>query len=89
LLTFRSTPGGTSEIIHIFLARGLAPVPAAERFEREDEEADLLPAWVGLEEAAGLVMSGALTSPTAVVGILAAVRAQAAPGGWDALPSAS
>jgi hypothetical protein len=51
-----------------------------ERFEREDEEADLLPAWTGSEDAADLTMSGALSSPTAVIRILTAVRAEAAPG---------
>jgi ADP-ribose pyrophosphatase len=88
LLSFNSTPGGTSEVIHVFLARGLEAVPVDQRFRREDEEADLEPAWVGVEAAVELVMAGALTSPTAVVGILAAARARTAPGGWDALPEA-
>jgi ADP-ribose pyrophosphatase len=88
LLTFNSTPGGASEVIHLFLARDLAPVPAAERFRREAEEASLVPAWLDLDQAVGLVMSGAVRSPTAVVGLLAAAQARRAPGGWDALPPA-
>jgi ADP-ribose pyrophosphatase len=88
LLTFHSTPGGTNEVIHLFLARQLAEVPPDQRFEREDEEADLLPAWLDLGEAVGLVMSGAIGSPLAVVGLLAAWRARTRSGGWDALPKA-
>ncbi|MCL2803150.1 MAG: NUDIX hydrolase [Micrococcales bacterium] len=85
LLTFNSTPGGTDEVIHVFLARDLAEVPAAERHERVDEEADLVPVWLDLDQACALVMSGALRSPTAVVGLLAAVRARDT-AGFDALP---
>jgi ADP-ribose pyrophosphatase len=86
LLTFDSTPGGTSEVIHVFLARGLSAVPVERRFVREDEEASLVPVWLDLDQAVDLVMAGALRSPTAVVGLLAAARARASRGGWDALP---
>ncbi|MDR2453124.1 MAG: NUDIX hydrolase [Bifidobacteriaceae bacterium] len=86
LISFNSSPGGSSEVIHVFLARGLSLAPAGRRFARQDEEAALVPAWLGLDEAVGLVMAGALRSPTAVVGILAAAQARSAPGGWDALP---
>jgi ADP-ribose pyrophosphatase len=88
LLSFNTTPGGTSEVIHLFLARGLAPVPPGERFQREDEEAGLVPAWLPLDEAVGLVMDGAIGSPSAVVGLLAAAQARRQEGGWDALPAA-
>jgi ADP-ribose pyrophosphatase len=85
LLTFNTTPGGTNEVIDIFLARGLMPVPDSERFERQDEEASLVPVWLDLDQAVNLVMSGAIHSPTAVAGLLAAWRAQTQPGGWSAL----
>jgi ADP-ribose pyrophosphatase len=88
LAVFDSTPGGCSEVIHIFLARGLTPVPEARRFHREDEEASLVPVWLPLDQAADLVMAGNLRSPSAVVGILAATRARQSPAGWDALPEA-
>jgi ADP-ribose pyrophosphatase len=89
LISFNSTPGGTNEVITVFLARGLTVVPAEERFERSDEEASMVPAWLPLEEAVELVMSGAVHSPSAVVGVLAAWRALSQPGGWDALPLAA
>jgi len=85
LITFNSSPGGASEVIHILVARGLSVVPKAERFVRADEEANLVPVWLDLEEASRLVMAGALHSPTAVVGILAACQARYT-GGFDSLP---
>jgi ADP-ribose pyrophosphatase len=88
LAEFCTTPGGCTERITVFLARDLHGKGAGEGFARVDEEADLVPAWVDLDDAAELVLSGALSSPTAVVGILAAVAAARRPGGWDALPAA-
>ncbi|NLF04637.1 MAG: NUDIX hydrolase [Actinomycetales bacterium] len=71
LVSFRSTPGGSSEEIIVYLARDLAPVPEAERHVRTEEEADLEPVWVPFDEAVAGVLEGRLHSPTAVVGILA------------------
>jgi ADP-ribose pyrophosphatase len=89
LLTFNTTPGGVSEVLHVFLARGLSSVAKSQQFSREEEEAALVPVWLPLEEAADLVLQGALSSPSAVVGLLAASRAARLEGGWDALPVAS
>jgi ADP-ribose pyrophosphatase len=88
VLWFYSTPGGTDEVIHVFLARDLRPVPEDRRFAREDEEATLVPEWVKLDDAGALVLSGAIHSPTAVTGVLALLAARNAPGGWDSLPIA-
>lgn len=88
LVSFLSTPGGTSEAIYVYLARGLTEVPAERRYQRFDEEARLVPCWVDLDRAVELVMRGALHSPTAVTGLLAAIHARGLPGGWDALPPA-
>jgi ADP-ribose pyrophosphatase len=88
LVEFYTTPGGCNERIVVFLARGLARVRPDEAFVREAEEASLVPVWIDLDEAADLVLAGALGSPTAVAGVLAAVRAAESPGGWDALPLA-
>lgn len=71
LQTFFSSPGGSSEQIQIFLARGLSVIPEAERFVREDEEADMEAVWISLDDALAGVSSGALQCPTTVVGILA------------------
>lgn len=72
LVTFRSSPGGSSEQIVVFLARDLEPVPEAERHVRIEEEAGMEPVWLPLEEAVEAVLAGRLHSPTAVVGVLAA-----------------
>ncbi|MDR1293556.1 MAG: NUDIX hydrolase, partial [Bifidobacteriaceae bacterium] len=79
LVRFYTTPGGCDEQIAMFLARDLTPVAGGAIFARQDEEVDLVPAWLAMDEAADLVLSGALASPTAIVGILALVRAARRP----------
>jgi ADP-ribose pyrophosphatase len=71
--TFTS-PGMTDEAIRIFLARNISELP--DKFEGEDEEADLETQWVPLEEAVFRVMQGEITNAMAVVGILAAAHAR-------------
>lgn len=83
LVDFYTTPGGSSERIEIFLARGLHEVPEGERHVRIHEEADMVPVWVPLDDAVDAVLAGRLRSPTAVVGVLAAARARER--GWDEL----
>lgn len=78
-----TTPGGSDERILVYLARDVTEVPEAERFAREDEEAEMVPAWVPLDEAVTAVLSGRLLSPSAVVGILAAAAARDR--GWATL----
>ncbi len=80
--TFTS-PGASDEAIRLFLARDLALVDEADRFERREEELDMVAEWVPLDEAVTLVLSGALHNPSAVVGVLAAAAARAA--GWSTL----
>ena len=78
LADFFPSPGFSNERIHVFLARDLATVPAEEiDFERTHEEADLVSAWVPLEEAVRLVMTGGLHNGATVIGILAAHAAAA------------
>lgn len=71
LTDFYTTPGSSSEMIRVFLARGLSEVPAAERHERTGEEAGMPLAWVPLEEAVRAVLAGRLRNPSLVVGLLA------------------
>lgn len=86
LVDYFSSPGGSDERIVIFLARDLSPVPDAERFAREDEEAEMVPVWVPLDDAVEAVLGGRLHSPTAVLGILAASAARDR--GWSTLRAA-
>ncbi len=86
LVDYFSSPGGSDERIVIFLARDLSPVPDDERFAREDEEAEMVPVWVPLDDAVDAVLGGRLHSPTAVLGILAASAARDR--GWSTLRAA-
>jgi 8-oxo-dGDP phosphatase len=83
LVDYYTTPGGNNEALRVFLARDLSPVPEADRHVREDEERDIEPRWVPLDEAADAVLRGDLHNPSAVVGVLAAVASRA--GGWASL----
>ena len=83
LVDFYTSPGGSDEAIRMFLARGLSPVPHADRFEREDEERDRPVRWVPLDAAVSLVLSGAVHNPSLIVGVLAAAASRAA--GWSTL----
>ncbi len=83
LAEFATTPGGSNERIAVYLARDVSEVPDAERFVREEEEAEMVPAWVPLDEAVDAVLAGRLHSPSAVVGILAAAAARDR--GWSTL----
>ncbi|MDR6867359.1 ADP-ribose pyrophosphatase [Microbacterium resistens] len=72
LVSTYTTPGGNSEIIHLFLATDLGPAP--QTFSREDEEADIRVAWVPLSEAADAVLDGRMRNAILAVGVLSAER---------------
>jgi 8-oxo-dGTP pyrophosphatase MutT (NUDIX family) len=77
------SPGGSSEAFRCFLARGLTPVPEAERHQREGEELAMQVRWAPLEELRDGVLAGRLHGPNLVVGVLAALAARDA--GWESL----
>lgn len=87
LVDFYVSPGSSGEHITVFLARGLSPVPDAERHVRVDEEASMVPVWVPLDEAVAGVLGGSLACPTTVSGVLAAAAARAR--GWETLQPVS
>jgi ADP-ribose pyrophosphatase len=72
LASIWSSPGSNSEIVHIFLARGVTALD--EAFEREAEEADIRAEWVPLDAAVEAVMGGRMHNGILVAGILAAAR---------------
>ncbi|MFI6785464.1 NUDIX domain-containing protein [Micromonospora sp. NPDC050276] len=76
LVDLHSSPGFTNEIVRVFLARDLAEVPADERHERHDEEADLQVVRIDLDEAVAMVLAGEITNASAVAGLLATARAR-------------
>jgi 8-oxo-dGTP pyrophosphatase MutT (NUDIX family) len=87
LIDLHTSPGFTAETIRVFLARELSPVPAVERHQRTDEEADIELAWLDLDEAVAMVLRGEVTNAAAVGGLLAAARAR--DDGWATLRPAA
>jgi ADP-ribose pyrophosphatase len=72
LVSIFTTPGGNDEVVHLFLARGLAPVGSAHA--REAEEADIRVEWVPLQDAVTGVLEGRLRNGILAVGVLAAAE---------------
>jgi 8-oxo-dGTP pyrophosphatase MutT (NUDIX family) len=70
-----TSPGIITERLRVFLARGVAPAPGPAHLPRH-EEAHMLTAWVPLERAVDLILTGALHNGVAAIGILAAYAAQ-------------
>ena len=83
LVDLQTSPGFSNEVIRMFLARDLSPVPAQERHQRQDEEADMEIAWFDLDEAVAMVLRGEITNSSAVGGLLSAARAR--DDGWATL----
>ncbi|MGW4157414.1 NUDIX domain-containing protein [Micromonospora chersina] len=76
LVDLHSSPGFSNEVVRVFLARDLADVPAEQRHDRRDEEADLQVVRVDLDEAVRMVLAGEITNASCVAGLLAAARAR-------------
>ena len=76
------SPGGSSETIRLYLARDLAPAPDG-RPPGDGEERELPITWVPLQDAVRGVLEGRLTSPSTVIGALAAYASRAT--GWSTL----
>jgi 8-oxo-dGTP pyrophosphatase MutT (NUDIX family) len=84
LADYYSSPGFTTERLRIFLARELEFVPPGERdFVPRDEEAQLVPAWLPLDEAVRKVLAGELHNGATALGILASYAARSE--GFDRL----
>jgi ADP-ribose pyrophosphatase len=77
LVDWFNSPGGSTEALRLYLARGVSAVPEAERHQREAEELGMPARWVPLDDARDAVLAGALHNPGAVVGVLAACEARA------------
>lgn len=82
LLELFLSPGGSSEAVRVFLARGLSPA-AEHGFVRDGEEAELAPEWVPLDEAVEAALSGRIANSLTVSAVLAAEAARAR--GWATL----
>jgi 8-oxo-dGDP phosphatase len=74
LVDLHTSPGYSTELIQLFLARDLRPVPDALRHDRRHEEAELEVVRVDLDDAVRWVFAGEITNAAAVAGVLAAAR---------------
>ena len=83
LVDFLNSPGGSSEAIRVYLARDLRQISGGRPHTGEAEELHLPRAWVDLDDAKDLVLTGRIGSPTAVCGVLAAWASKS--GGWSSL----
>lgn len=72
LLDYLSSPGFTDEGLRIYLARGLTPVPVADRFVRHGEELGMPTQWVPLDELHDAVLRGEVGNAALIIGVLAA-----------------
>jgi len=78
LADVHTSPGCSTELIRLYLARGLAEVPDAHRHTRTHEEAGLAVHRVPLDKALEMIFSGEITNASCLVGVLAAARVAAA-----------
>ncbi|MGW1198604.1 NUDIX domain-containing protein [Streptomyces sp. NPDC002536] len=78
-----TTPGGCDEAVRVFLARGISEAEG-ERFDVEEEEADMELARVPVADLVRGVLAGELHNNCLVVGVLSLVAARTGDG-LDAL----
>ena len=71
-----SSPGMSDEAYRVFLARDPVAVDHADRPQLHDEELDLDPTWVPLDQALGWVDDGTIRNGMCVIAVLGADRAR-------------
>ena len=81
LSEFMTSPGGSSEMIRVFLARGVSAVPVT--FARTEEEAGIELRWVPLDDVVDAVLSRDLQNSILAIAVLLAAAARAR--GWHTL----
>lgn len=71
LVDYCTSPGGSNEVVRVFVARGLSA--ATTRHERTGEEADMEVRWVSLDDARDAVLRGNVSNSIFIVAVLNAV----------------
>lgn len=77
LVDMFNSPGSSSEALRVYLARDPQLIPAGQRFERTEEEAEMQWEWVPLADAVQAVLAGDIHNLSAVAGVMAAAAARA------------
>ena len=70
LVTFNSSPGGSNEVITVYLARGISATEHA--YGRTEEEADIVVRWVPLADIIAGILAGDLRNSILAIAVLAA-----------------
>jgi ADP-ribose pyrophosphatase len=84
LADYATSPGGSDEVVRIFLARDLSPT--AEAHAREGEESDMVQRWVPLADAVDTVLAGNVNNSIFTIAMLSADAAKQR--GWATLREA-
>ncbi|MEO8329657.1 MAG: NUDIX hydrolase [Candidatus Nanopelagicales bacterium] len=74
LLDLYSSPGMSSEMVRLYLARDLREVPVAERHVQTEEEREMPSVRVALDDACRWAIEGRIHNALTVAGVLAAER---------------
>ncbi len=85
LAEYATSPGGSDEIIRIFLAR--EPRSTGVAHAREGEEIDMVQRWVGLDDALESVLAGTVNNSIFTIAILSAYASKNR--GWSSLRDAN
>ncbi|MCU1558444.1 MAG: ADP-ribose pyrophosphatase [Microbacteriaceae bacterium] len=78
LCDFATSPGGSNEVIRVYLARGLSATSGS--FERGEEEADIEVRWVDLDDAVDAVLERSVGNAILSIAVLTAHASRAR--GW-------
>jgi 8-oxo-dGTP pyrophosphatase MutT (NUDIX family) len=70
LVEMYTSPGGSNELIRVYLARDVAE--NSEKFDRVEEEANILKRWIPLEDVVAAVLDGRLKNSILSIAVLAA-----------------
>ncbi|MBC7591124.1 MAG: NUDIX hydrolase [Salinibacterium sp.] len=84
LTDFMTSPGGSNEVLRVYLARGVSEAP--EVFERTEEEAGIEVRWVPLDDVVDAVLRRDIQNSILCIAALAAAAARAR--GWSTLGEA-
>ena len=81
LSEFMTSPGGSNEVLRVYLARGVSAAP--EVFARTEEEAGIELRWVPLDDVVDAVLSRDLQNSILAIAALSAAAGRAR--GWSTL----
>lgn len=85
LADFMTSPGGSNEVLRVYLARGISDTAAV--FDRTEEEAGIEVRWVDLDEVVDAVLARDVQNSILVIAALAAAAGRAR--NWTTLGDAN